>query len=272
LQNTEPAILADQTGLITARNKYEEGKDELDKRINALGTLTTVAKGFLTTARDVLKPALGTSYSQAWDATGFVGSLEVPRTADELQPIVQSMTAYLTGHPNLENEKLNVTAPAADTLFKKMETAQNAINEQETEVGNLLKARDAKVRKLRKRLRGLADELDQLIEPLDSRWLAFGLNLPGAEERPDAPENVKVSVIGNTNAALTWEPPARAEHYRVWRKIVGVDEQAVAVGSPSDPNFTLEALPADALVELAVSAVNNGGEGERSPVVTVKIQ
>jgi len=50
---------------------------------------------------------------------------------------------------------------------------------------------------------------------------------------------------------------ARAEYYRVYKRIRGVDAEPVAVGSPTDPDFTLERLPRNAEIELSVSAVNS---------------
>jgi hypothetical protein len=61
----------------------------------------------------------------------------------------------------------------------------------------------------------------------------------------------------------------RAEHYRVWKRVIGVEAEFVNVDSPTDANFTLENLPAHASVEIAVSAVNNGGESDLSASITI---
>ena len=69
--------------------------------------------------------------------------------------------------------------------------------------------------------------------------------------------------------AVKWDQSARAGHYRVWKKVVGVDENFISVGSPSDLDFTIENLPAGKTIQIAVSAVNNGGESLKSEVVTI---
>ncbi|MFN7140261.1 MAG: fibronectin type III domain-containing protein, partial [Limisphaerales bacterium] len=59
---------------------------------------------------------------------------------------------------------------------------------------------------------------------------------------------------------------------RVWKKVQGVDEEFVPVGSPADRDFTIENLPCDAVVEIAVTAVNRGGESRRSAAITVQLK
>ena len=134
-----------------------------------------------------------------------------------------------------------------------------------------LLARNEKAQQLRKRLRDLKAELKMLIDPLDVRWKTFGFNPPGAEATPDAPEAIEVVIVNETTAMIAIPPTPRADYYRVYQRIIGVDEEPVPIGSPMDPNFTVEELPRNAGVEFSVSAVNNGGESARSASVVVKI-
>ena len=60
-----------------------------------------------------------------------------------------------------------------------------------------------------------------------------------------------------------------AEHYRVWKQVVGVDADFVAAGSPTDSDFTLTGLPSGATVKVRVTAVNDAGESQ--PSVTKQI-
>ena len=99
--------------------------------------------------------------------------------------------------------------------------------------------------------------------------MTFGFNMPGAQETPDVPEHVVVTLIGPTAAAIKWGNTPRAAYYHVWKKVHGVDTELVLVGSPADLGFTLENLPNNATVEVALSAVNNGGESVKSAVVTI---
>ncbi len=269
-QNTEQKIRADIAALLAARTSLDQGRINRDLFYDELKMVTSQANTFATLARDILKPKLGRQYSPKWDITGFGSSLQVATKPEELQPLVQSLQMFFGNQPTAENESLSVTALKAGEFFERLSTLRSKINAQETEIQNLTAARDAAVRQLRRRFRGLIDELNQLLDPLDPRWLAFGFNMPGAQERPDVPENVSVTLVNNTNAALTWTTPARAEYFHVWRKIVGIDQEPVLVGSPTDLDFTMEELPTNSTIEVAVSAVNNGGESPLSETVIVK--
>ncbi|MDB6026989.1 MAG: hypothetical protein JWM68_3212, partial [Verrucomicrobiales bacterium] len=55
----------------------------------------------------------------------------------------------------------------------------------------------------------------------------------------------------------------------VWKRVIGLDAEPVAVGSPADLDFTLENLPAASTVEISISAVNNGGESQLSEKITI---
>jgi hypothetical protein len=105
---------------------------------------------------------------------------------------------------------------------------------------------------------------------LDLRWLTFGLKMPGADSIPEVPANILAVLTGPTALSIKWDAAARADYYRVWKKVVGVDEELVPVASPADLDLTMEALPNNATIEIAVSALNNGGESLRSAVVTVQ--
>ena len=136
----------------------------------------------------------------------------------------------------------------------------------------LTQLRDNAAEKLLKRMRGLLDEMAQSLDPLDGRWIAFGFNMPGAQERPEIVENLKFVLTTPTSANLTWDVPARADYYHVFQKIHGVDEELVLIASPSDPNLPLEHLPTDKPVDLVVAAVNDGGEGPVSATVTIPVR
>ena len=86
---------------------------------------------------------------------------------------------------------------------------------------------------------------------------------------PEAPVNVHSTFVNNVSAVIAWDDAPRADYYRVWKRVIGLDDEPVNVGSPADANFTLENLPANSPAEIFVSAVNDGGESERSAVLTI---
>jgi len=268
-QNDEAAIRQDKVALETAVTAYQQARPGLNQKRAVGRSVTKSSAEFLRLTRDVLKTRLGKKYSQAWDVTGFVGSLRVPVTLVKVQNCLQMMQAYLTANPEVQVAQIDVTDVRGQGLLNSLNTAVANINSQKTVVGDLKIARDTAAQKVRDRLSGLFHELEQLIGPLDQRWKTFGFNLPGADATPDIPGNVTAVLIGPTAVSVKWTATPRAEHYRVWKKVTGVDEDFVNIGSPADLDFTMETLPSNATVEIAISAVNNGGESARSQTVSV---
>ncbi|MDB6025271.1 MAG: hypothetical protein JWM68_1494 [Verrucomicrobiales bacterium] len=269
LQNTAINIGLDADALTTARNIHEQSKVVLATNRSLLATIIVTVRAFLTLGRDLMKPIFGGDYSQAFDVLGLIGSLMIPSTTEELLVLLQAFKAFYLANPDMEDESRNITAAQAQVLYDQLVAAQAAVNVQVTEVRTRIESRDTAATKLRKRLRGVFDEMRQAIDPMDPRWLAFGFKMPGAVQTPDVVEGLIAVLIGPGTSALKWNAPARAEYYRVWMRVVGVDAEAEAVGSPADIDFNLENLPANATIELSVSAVNDGGEGQRSDVVTI---
>ena len=259
------AALADVTA---SDNSYKQGKDDLKSRRQALNIAFKAAAIFCTQVREVVKPALGPRYSQGWDVVGFVGTLQVPTTVDGLLVMLGVIGTYLVGHPEFVRGD-DITVLRANTLFADLSTARTAVAEYKANRERLFKARTLKETAARRALRRLLDDLELALGPLDDRWIEFGFNKPGAKETPNVPENITAILIGPNAVALKWPKAPRAEYYRVWKKVSGVDQELIAVGSPNDLDFTLEGLPANATILIGVSAVNNGGESAISELVTI---
>ena len=266
---TADAMTTALTDLIVGSNNHKQAQHLLKVRQLMAAAAVNGARDFVTIARDLLKRSLGMQYSQVWNVAGFVGSLKVPTTIDRLIPIAVALNGHFTAHPELENAPLNVTAARALVIKDQLVAAKNALAQQRGEVGRLFDTRNAKARVVEQNLRLLLKELTMALDPLDPRWIEFGFNKPGALQTPAVPENVTAVLIGPNVVALKWDGAARAQHYRVWRKVNGVDQELIAVGSPTDKNFTLDGLPANSTIEIAISAVNHGGESATSEVVTI---
>jgi hypothetical protein len=261
-------LTAIRLAAVMARDTYENNKQQLPGLRGVVNTARMQARAFAILARDVLKPIFGGQYSEIWDATGYVGSLETPTNVNELCILLEALVAFFTANPAYEVAG-RVTAAKAQELLTTLSNARQALSDQETKVDNLLALRNQKLDVVRKAIGGLFHELNDILDPIDPRWKQFGFNPPGAEETPEVPENLIATLIGPTVSAVKWNASARAGHYRVWMKIHGADGDYVAVGSPEDLDFTIENLPANSTIDIVVSAVNAGGESAFSNVVTV---
>ncbi len=130
-------------------------------------------------------------------------------------------------------------------------------------LGTFFSANAAKeVAALRVRLRGLADELKQLIGRDDARWRVFGLNIPAEPAVPPQPESLTVTNDTPLQLLVRCDPVLYADHYRWWRRAhngAGLPEE---VGSSDLPMFLIEELAGNTHWDIYVSAVNsNGVEG-----------
>jgi hypothetical protein len=269
LHNPPDQIGADLEALDQARDNYEDAKTLLSDKRRVVNSILKSARSQLMLGRDILKPTLGTRASEKWDRLNMGGSLSIPRSVVKVEATLQSFKDYFAAKPDLEDEDHDVTSARYGALKDQLLEARGNVNLQAKDTTDLLKIRDEKAEQLRNRIHSVISELNDRLPPLDSRWTAFGLNKPGAAEKPEVPQGVTVTLLGPTAAAVKWTAATRAAHYRVWKRVIGTDEQFVAAGSPADVDFTLESLPSGATIEIAVSAVNDGGESALSEKVTI---
>jgi hypothetical protein len=260
VRNALQSAQAAQAGFWTARNSKAA-------RTAAQQVADSNAKAFLSATRGVLANYLGSTWSQAWEVTGFPNqSTAVPPTVAERQTLLSSLQIYLTAHPEHENAPLSVTAARAGELFAALSDARSAVNAALTDVGAQKAIRDREEAALRRRMRGLTDELTQLLEPDDPRWYAFGLNPPAAPDAPEIPDGLVLTPAEPGTLHADWADAPRANRYRVWKQVVGTDEDFVAALTVNDSDASLTDLPSGATVRVRVTAVNEAGESGGSEV------
>jgi hypothetical protein len=271
-QNT-PAVLGDVLDAARAASTaYEDSRAVKAARTAASTIADSNAKGFIVTGRDALKPTLGTAWSLAWEGVGFAhGSLGLPETTGERQELVRTFGEYLAAHATLENAPLGVTAARAQVLFTALDNARAAVRAALADTTQKRAARDIAVEALRAQMRGLIAELTQLLSPDDGRWATFGLNPPAAPNRPDVPDGVVAhpGPAGSGSLYIDWDDAPRAERYRVYKQVAGIDSEFVAAVTVHDSAATLTDLPAGAEVKVRVTAANDTGETKPSAPVTV---
>jgi len=258
------------TDYILQHGLHQEGKQELANRSAAFKTAKKNCRNLMRVTRDVMKPTFGYEYSLGWNTLGFVGGLGVPNSLDKLLTMAHLVRNYLTAHPTKEVAPMNVTAANATLILNALATTRQAVANYQTTFKTMGNNRDAKAKVLRGKIRLLTAELANVLPPVDPRWGTFGLSQPGLKQSPAIPQKLSAVVNGN-DVALKWDAAARAELYRLWIKVSGVHTELTMIGSRTELDFTIENLPSGAVVDIAVSASNNGGESQLSEVVTVTI-
>ncbi len=267
--NAKDDIAEELTNLIMANGNHEQAKQVKSTRRNTLVDAMNLSKQKIRVVRDLLKLVFGYEFSELWTIVGFKDKLLLPEDIEDMKAILQAMNLYFINNPAQEMPALGATAVQIKALLDSLIAAQQALVSQEATVKELMDVRDEKYEIVRKRISSVYRELGNHLEPLDRRWLKFGFVMPGADETPEMPTELKATLIGPTAVALKWVAAQRAVYYRVYKKVTGVDQDYVAVGSPADLDFTIEGLPAGATVEIQITAVNTGGESSRTEAVTV---
>lgn len=272
-QNTETRVRADLAAARVGGAAFDTARQSKRDAVAAQNIADSNGKGFIGTAVGILKNFLGTSWSESWEPAGFrQGTISAPTVMAARQTLLADLRDYFTGHAAQEVVALNVTAAQAGTLFTALSTARAAVNNALADVGDKKVARDTTVLTLYRRMRGLADELGQLLDDNDPRWPAFGLVAPGASETPDSPDSL-IAVIGTEPGTVhvDWADVPRALRYRVFKQIVGTDADFVAVATVNDSDATLSGLPSGATVRIRVTAVNDAGESSPSAAVEIAL-
>jgi hypothetical protein len=123
---------------------------------------------------------------------------------------------------------------------------------------------------LRRRLRGLINELDQVITETDARWSAFGFNAPGETQAPEAVQSVVVEPIGPGRVRVDWQESPRAARYLVEVFVAGQDTQFRREETVQDSETVLS-LPGVAQVKVRVIAANEAGESAPSAEVETTV-
>jgi len=267
--NTKTLLLAKRAEAVAARDNYELSKQSIRIVRQALERSRLKSRALIMLSRETLKPNLGDEFNENWMILGYDGSLATAVEVNDVALQAEKFKNFFTANPTLEVASKDVTAAKFDELHEALVEGRKAVNDKDTELTQMGLARDAKFEELRKRIRFTIDELSGILDPFDPRWKSFGLNIPGAQETPDVPEGVQVVLIGPNAAATKWGASARADYYRVWLKVHGLDTEPRAVGSPADLDFTIENLPAASQVDIMISALNNGGESALSEPITI---
>ncbi len=265
---TAPAITGARTAMVNANTELTTAQDLLRQRYALLAVLCKEMRRLAMLSRETLKPTFGHSYSTAWNSVGFLSSMRIPYKVVKLETMAETMGIFFTDNPTLELPP-RVTALRAAELYDGISNARTAVESQKTVVKDLLTVRNGKVTELYNLLMVLVGELDITLDPMDARWLSFGLPIPGIVRTPEVPAGLIAVLIGANAVSVKWNRATRAKYYRVWKRVVGVDEGFIPVGSPADLDFIMEGLPGNSDVEIAVSAVNASGESALSVVTLV---
>jgi hypothetical protein len=268
MHNTESLVRSGLANARSANSKFQSAKAARLTAFAAQELADINATKLITVARDILKRHLGGRYSQAWDEAGFTNqSLAVPGQLSQRTELLKSLETYFTNHPSHEVAALEVTHTQAAALHAALTTAVSAANAAKGDQRGFRDERASAEETLRARVRGLVSELAQLIGEDDQRWIDFGLHVPEDESLPDAPTDLVVAGGAQGHLVAGWSDAARAERYRVYKQVVGVDNDFTLSATVGDSDADMNTFTSGAHVRVKVTALNARGESQPSEVV-----
>ena len=230
-------------------------------------------RAFIGAASRVLGVHLGSTFSTAWEPTGFPNqSTAIPGTIAERQELLAALQTYFTAHPGQEVASVNVTAARAGLLFTALSDKRSAANQSVVEMGQSKATRDVAVLALKNAMSGLITELNLKLPADDPRWFAFGLVPPAGSDQCPPPENLVLTAGVPGTVLSDWSDTPRAVRYRVFVQIVGVDPDFVLFDTVNDSDATLSGLTTGATIKVRVTAINaDNAEGPPSEEVQLVV-
>jgi hypothetical protein len=226
------------------------------------------AAEYLEGVRDYLTGFFGSSWSPQWAQLGFLnGTLKLPGKDASRCTILENVKLYFTEHPDHENAAKEYTAAKAGSVCTPLTDAVANVEDCKFEARTKFDLRDKAIRLLDKKLSELRKELETVLEPTDPRWLKFFDRIPGDPRVPDQVEEVTASVAGNI-MIVNWPDAPRADHYKLFKQVVGVDAEPVLVSSVEDSDAQFPVTPGT-VVKLQVVPSNAMGDGPASDVLEI---
>lgn len=271
-QNTEAVIRAAITALSQQKQLLGTARASLDALIAAHEVKDREGITVLTNCKLRLAKLFGSRWNASWEPTGFPGqSTAIPSTMDQRFSLLGSLETYFTANPASESAEAEATAALCAAKHDEVSTARQAVNTARTTLTTRKKDAEAVVRTLRKRVRGLIEELGTLIADDDERYEAFGLNIPANPSAPEPIASLTVAAIGGGKVHLMWPYSTRMAGTRLQQKITGVDDDFVSAGTADGLEKTLAGYTAGQSVVFRAIAYNDGGDATPSPEATVTV-
>ena len=265
-QNTEAVIRAAITGLAQSELQVGLKKSALSDAFAALAVANAAGETVLTNCKLRLAQKLGQRWSAAWEPTGFPGqATAVPTTRDPRFTLRDSLKDYFTAVPANESVDMGATAAICLAAWTTLSNARQAVANSESAQTTAFANRTTAEGALRKRVRGLINELEGLISDDDARWEDFGLNIPANPSAPESVASVTLAPASANRLEVTWPYAVRATRYIIEIFVVGVDTDWRTGANSKDLTVILKGFTAGQTVKVRVVAANDGGNAAPCP-------
>jgi hypothetical protein len=259
--------------LVAADGAYNSARTAAQVLSDAYQATLTALSNWLQTTRNVLAANFGPTWSSMWLQAGFINnSTSVPARIGEKTGLAANLATFFGTHPSYEQPTLGVTKAQAELVRSNALAAQAAWSAGRVVQKQKSDERDSAYESAASLMRTVIKNLAELLDPMDPRWLEFGLNMPGADGTPSQPINVQAGIDPITNNVLvTCDAVAMTTRYRARMKRLGIDPDYVLVASGPAPMLTVPGLLPGQTAEITMEAVNGSSAGVPSMPVQVTI-
>jgi hypothetical protein len=271
-QNTEVRMRAAIASVEAAEALVGNKKLALANAVTARQAADVAGEAVLTNCKLWLAKKLGQRWNAAWEPTGFPNqSTAIPDSEDGRFTLLNDLKKYFHDDATRASVDMEATEAICEAAWTALSDARFAEGAADTALTAAFDARTTATDALRKRVRGLISELEQLIPPDDARWETFGLNIPANPSAPEPVPTLVLTALGGGRFTAAWGYAVRAERYRIETLITGVDTEWQKKANAKDLEMILKGFTAGQVVKVRVVAINDGGEAAPSPEATVTV-
>jgi len=271
-QNTEAVMLAAHGVLSAAETAVGLKKQQSAAAYAALEAAHTAGFEMLTGCKLRLAKLYGQRWNVNWEPTGFPDqSTKIPDDYATRLTLLDALKNYFTAKPADESVDMGATAALCLAQWNAINDAQALADQGDGLLSAAFHTRTEAVDALRKRVRGLIEELTILLPEDDTRWEDFGLNVPANPTAPESVESVTATALGNGRVEVSWPYATRATRYRVETFIVGVDTEWQNKASAKDLEVIIKGFTAAQVVKLRIISFNDGGDAPPNPETQVTV-
>lgn len=271
-QNTEAVIRAAITSLDAMKLARGQAETLVGTKSAAHIAADEAGTLVLKNCRLRLVKVFGSQFNSEWMTAGWPnGTTAIPTTQDARFSLLGSLNTYFTATPASESADMEATAAICGAAHTAISDARTALNNAETALSGAKDNEKAAVRTLRKRVRGLIDELDTLLADDDARYTDFGLNVPASPVAPEAIATLTLTLPSSGKIHAEWPYSTRMGATRLMKKILGVDDDFSSAGTTDGLEKTLTGFTPGVTVEIQAIAYNDGGDAPPSPTQSVVV-
>lgn len=133
-------------------------------------------------AKKVLRVKVSESWTPPWGEAGLPSNTtQTPSTMHARQILLESMAAFFAKHPEWESKTLGVTVALFQQRAAALKSALTAVDHHDSAHKQIVQERERAAARLRRRLRLIVNDVNEVLADDDPRWPAFGLDSPAAE-------------------------------------------------------------------------------------------